>query len=66
MACAHIEILNKSMSNVLFKVKTTNIQNYLVRPNAEVVPMGSSIKVRIVTQHPVLKMKNMVADKFLV
>ena len=37
-ACAHIEIVNKSMSNVLFKVKTTNIQNYLVRPNAEVVP----------------------------
>lgn len=38
LGCAYIEIINKSMSNILFKVKTTNITNYLVRPNAEIVP----------------------------
>jgi hypothetical protein len=65
-ANAFIEIINKSHSHVLFKVKTTNIQSYLVRPNAEVVPSERSMSVRIVTQLPICETKNVSMDKFLV
>lgn len=37
-AQAKITLINKSQSPILFKVKTTNIKNYMVRPNAEVIP----------------------------
>lgn len=37
-AQAKITLINKSQSAILFKVKTTNIKNYMVRPNAEVIP----------------------------
>lgn len=46
-----IEILNKSDHYILFKVKTTNIQNYVVRPNADIIPSDYSMKVRVVTQY---------------
>ena len=35
------------------KVKTTNIKNYMVRPNAEIIPSQHSITVKILTQHPI-------------
>lgn len=52
-AQANIEIINKSKSAILFKVKTTNIKNYMVRPNAEIIPSQHSITVKILTQHPI-------------
>jgi hypothetical protein len=30
---SHIDLLNKSNENILFKVKTTDPNNYIVRPN---------------------------------
>lgn len=63
---AFIEIINKSHSNVLFKVKTTNIQSYLVRPNTDVISSERSLEVRIVTQAPLAETKNITMDKFLV
>jgi len=49
-AQAKIEIINKSKSAILFKVKTTNIKNYMVRPNAEIIPSDHSLSVKILTQ----------------
>jgi hypothetical protein len=66
-ATARIEIINKSKSAILFKVspssccltivqvKTTNIKNYMVRPNAEIIPSEHSLSVKIVTQNPINK-----------
>ena len=48
-ADATITIINKSQSAVLFKVKTTNIKNYMVRPNSEIIPPGHSVNVKILT-----------------
>ena len=66
-AIARIEIINKSKSAILFKVKTTNIKNYMVRPNAEIIPSEHSISVKIVTQNPIGKTATaLVSDRFLV
>jgi len=46
---AKIQIINKSKSAILFKVKTTNIKNYMVRPNAEMIPPDHSLSVKIIT-----------------
>jgi len=48
-AQAKITLINKSQSAILFKVKTTNIKNYMVRPNAEVIPSNHTINVKIMT-----------------
>ena len=46
---AFLEIINKSNDVILFKVKTTNINSYLVRPNAEIIEPDNSLNVRIET-----------------
>ena len=56
-AIANIQIINKSKTAILFKVsdnvskyiqvKTTQINNYMVRPNAEVIPSQHSLTVKI-------------------
>ena len=48
---AFLEIINKSTDVILFKVKTTNINSYLVRPNAEIIEPDNSLNVRIETNH---------------
>lgn len=63
---SYIEILNKSDHYILFKVKTTNIQNYVVRPNADIIPSDYSMKVRVVTQYSLSHCRMIVNDKFLV
>ena len=66
-ATGRIEILNKSKFPILFKVKTTNIKNYMVRPNAEVIPSEHSLTVKVVTQSPVNKDSlALTTDRFLV
>lgn len=66
-AQAKITLINKSQSAILFKVKTTNIKNYMVRPNAEVIPSQHTITVKIMTQHPVgTATKKLLEDRFLV
>ena len=35
--------------NFRWQVKTTNIKNYMVRPNAEVIPSNHTINVKIMT-----------------
>ena len=48
---SQIEIINKSAeSHILFKVKTTQPDNYIVRPNQGVIRPDSSITVKIVCQ----------------
>jgi hypothetical protein len=48
---SQIEIINKSAdSHILFKVKTTEPNNYIVRPNQGVIRPDSSISVKIVCQ----------------
>jgi hypothetical protein len=64
-AIANIQIINKSKTAILFKVrvnianlmqvKTTQINNYMVRPNAEVIPSQHSLTVKIQTQQAVSK-----------
>ena len=86
-AIANIQIINKSKTAILFKVsgaaclysvqvKTTQINNYMVRPNAEVIPSQHSLTVKIQTQSPVTKVSQecltekeslkLRADRFLV
>lgn len=51
----------------MFKVKTTNIKNYMVRPNAEVIPSDHSLSVKIVTQASISKSSQaLINDRFLV
>lgn len=63
---AYVEIVNKSEHFILFKVKTTNIQGYVVRPNADTIPSDCSMKVRVVTQYELASNRMLVCDKFLV
>ena len=66
-ANAVIQIINKSQSPILFKVKTTNIKNYMVRPNSEIIPSGHSVGVKILTQSNInADTKLLVNDRFLV
>lgn len=47
---SHIEIINKSSDCILFKVKTTEPNNYIVRPNQGTIPPESSTAVKIICQ----------------
>jgi len=48
-------------------VKTTNIKNYMVRPNAEVIPSDHSITVKVLTQLPInSESSKLTSDRFLV
>lgn len=62
-----IEIINKSNDHIIFKVKTTNPNNYIVRPNQGSITPESSITVKVISQVDIGA--NSVAimdDKFLV
>ncbi len=46
-----IDIINKSSeAHILFKVKTTMPDNYIVRPNQGVIKPESSVNVKIICQ----------------
>ena len=47
---SHIEIKNKSQDFIMFKVKTTEPNNYIVRPNQGVIAPDSSMAVKILCQ----------------
>jgi len=50
-AVSSIDIINKGSENhILFKVKTTEPNNYIVRPNQGVIRPESSINVKIICQ----------------
>ena len=66
-AISKIQIINKSQSAVLFKVKTTKITNYMVRPNSDVIPSGHSMTVKVLTQKAIsADSKELIQDRFLV
>lgn len=47
-----LEIINKNKNEfVLFKVKTTDPNSYIVRPNQGVIQPEATITVKIVCQH---------------
>ena len=45
---SNIEIINKSQDFIIFKVKTTEPNNYIVRPNQGSIPPESSTSVKII------------------
>lgn len=47
-AASHIEIINKSQDFIIFKVKTTEPNNYIVRPNQGSIAPDSSTAVKII------------------
>jgi len=48
---AKLQIINYSKCTILFKVKTTKVDNYIVRPNSEVIPSEHAVSVKIVTKN---------------
>lgn len=42
-----IELLNRSGDNILFKIKTTDPTNYIVRPNQGIISPEGSMNIRI-------------------
>lgn len=44
---SYIDLVNKSSENVLFKVKTTDPQGYIVRPNQGILLPDATMNVRI-------------------
>lgn len=66
-AYAKIQIINNSKSSILFKVKTTNIKNYMVRPNADLIKPSGKVTVKIQTQQNVnASTPTLKKDRFLV
>lgn len=63
---ACVEICNNGDAAILFKVKTTNIQNYMVKPNADIIPAGQSLTIRVLTQKPISQTKAIAQDKFMI
>lgn len=50
-AVTFIDLINKSPSEyILFKVKTTNPNNYIVRPNQGIMAPDRKISVKIICQ----------------
>mgnify|MGYP001551993628 CR=1 FL=1 len=47
---SHIEIINKSTDYIIFKVKTTEPNNYIVRPNQGTIAPESMTAVKIICQ----------------
>jgi hypothetical protein len=43
----NIDIRNTSGDNIIFKIKTTDPQNYIVRPNQGVIQSEGSMNIRI-------------------
>lgn len=51
-ATGNLEIINKSKTNfILFKVKTTDPNSYIVRPNQGVIQPEATVTVKIICQH---------------
>ena len=48
------------------KIKTTALQNYLIRPNQEIIPSMHSLVIRCVTQKKVNDFYKLKQDRFLV
>jgi len=49
-----LEIINKSKTNIiLFKVKTTDPDSYIVRPNQGVIQPEATVMVKIIYQHDI-------------
>jgi hypothetical protein len=44
---SYIDLVNKSSENILFKVKTTDPQGYIVRPNQGILLPDATMNVRI-------------------
>ena len=63
---AFVEIFNNGEDPILFKIKTTNISNYVVKPNTDVVSAGRSLAIRVFTQQPLHQAGSLARDKFLV
>lgn len=60
----YIELRNNSDSIVVYKIKTTNPEKYVVKPNQGVLTGGKGTRIIITTQKPSMqKIKN---DRFLV
>ena len=49
-AISIIEIINKSQDYIIFKVKTTEPNNYIVRPNQGSIAPESTVAVKILCQ----------------
>ena len=66
-AGSSIEIINKSNDHIIFKVKTTEPNNYIVRPNQGSITPESSISVKVICQINVsANSMQIINDKFLV
>lgn len=64
---SHIEIINKSNDFIMFKVKTTEPNNYIVRPNQGTIAPDSMTAVKIICQVNVAQNSiSILNDKFLV
>ena len=62
-----IEIINKSNDHIIFKVKTTEPNNYIVRPNQGSITPESSISVKVICQVNIIaNPMQILNDKFLV
>jgi hypothetical protein len=62
-ATSQIEILNKSQDFIMFKVKTTEPNNYIVRPNQGVITPESSIVVKIICQVNIVEVRKIKKEK---
>jgi len=58
-----VDIINKSDFPILYKVKTTNLKNYQVKPNSEAIPSMHQVRVKIVCMAG--NFNNLRSDKFL-
>jgi hypothetical protein len=66
-AMSSIEIINKSNDHIIFKVKTTNPNNYIVRPNQGSITPESSTSVKVICQVNIgVNSVAIIDDKFLV
>lgn len=55
-AISSIDIINKNQSDfILFKVKTTDPNNYIVRPNQGVVQPEATINVKIICNQNIVE-----------
>lgn len=44
---SHIDLQNRSQLSILFKVKTTDPANYIVRPNQGIILTDATMNIRI-------------------
>lgn len=62
-----IQIINQGRASIIFKVKTTNPNSYVVRPNQGVIESQAQVSVKIqCNQLSQETLRDVVKDKFLV